>query len=244
MPRMEQVFVVRRSDFFGGAWPNGYSALTKGAGNQLLQQFQARGFFADRATAEDEPAWKQVIPYCVIRRPGQVFCVQRKSTQTEARLHGLLSIGIGGHVNPCQQPEGASAPATGAEFFTGALARELSEELYLRLPIGSAPCLLGILNDDSTAVGKVHFGLVYALDLPSPRSPGASQRDLRVREISKMVGGFRCLVELLPLWQDPARFESWSRILLEAGVAGPMAASRMGGFRQRAASGREESQHG
>ena len=93
---MEQVFVVRRGDFFcGGDWPQGYHPLADG-GTGLLDAFRRQGWFADRAKAEQEPQWKQIVPYCVVRRGAAVLCVQRKRTQSESRLHGLLSIGIGG----------------------------------------------------------------------------------------------------------------------------------------------------
>jgi predicted NUDIX family phosphoesterase len=235
---MEQVFVVRRSDFFDGNWPSGYSALAVGESDKLLERFVELGFFAARGLAEDEAAWKQLIPYCVIRRPGEVFCVQRKTAQTESRLHGLLSIGIGGHINP--DPDQARRPSAVA-FFEQALLRELFEELHLE-PEDASPRLLGILNDDSTAVGRVHLGLVYGLDLPSP---GPGRQNPRVREISKMQGGFRRLRELQSHVQNPGRFESWSTILLEAGVAGPMATSdKQRGFRSRPRSGIEDSNNG
>lgn len=222
---VEQVFVVRRSAFFGGDWPQGFTPI-EAAGNDLLASFRRQGFFVDRPAAEQNPEWKQLIPYCVLRRPGQVFCVQRKSAQTETRLHHLLSIGIGGHVNP-------GAPATAAEaFFGAALDQELQEELAFYAhggpcaPEATNPCtpeLCGLLNDDGTEVGRVHCGLVYTIDLPAP---SAAAPVVRVREVSKMAGGFRHLAELQLLWQDPARFESWSRILFHAGVAGPNAVTR------------------
>jgi predicted NUDIX family phosphoesterase len=228
---MEQVFVVRRSDLFDGAWPQGFVPLQGKASADLLARIHELGFFAARDEAEQQPAWKQTIPYCVFRRPGQVFCVQRKTAQTESRLHGKLSIGIGGHVNPPAAVgdftggdfTGGGSPAAGAggiatgighaaAFFRSALARELAEELHGTEVPEFTPTFLGLLNDDSEGVGRVHSGLVFAADWPADRG-------LRVREVSKMAGGFRPLAELQPLWQDPARFESWSRMLFEAGIA-------------------------
>jgi len=155
--------------------------------------------------------------------PGQVFCVQRKTAQTESRLHGRLSIGIGGHVNPPAATGGSPAAggADAAAFFRSALAREFAEELHGTEVPEFTPTFLGLLNDDTEAVGRVHVGLVFAADWPGDRA-----RQLRVREVSKMAGGFRPLAELQPLWQDPARFESWSRMLFEAGIAVANAPSR------------------
>lgn len=243
MAPVEQVFVVPRRDFFAGDWPQGFTALGESTA-ALLPQFLARGRFVDRPAAEQDPSHKQLIPYCVLRRPDQVFCVQRKAAQTEARLHHLLSIGIGGHINPMPQ----LLPTTTAEaFFGAALDQELTEELAFLDnggdPAGAAPipALCGLLNDDSTEVGAVHCGLVYALDLPAP-GPGVPI--VRVREVSKMAGGFRHLAELANLWQDPARFESWSRILFHAGFAGPNAVSRALRTRSARAEGVERNENG
>lgn len=227
MTAPEQVFVVRRADFFGGAWPQGFVALD-GEGASLLAEFGRRGFFVDRPEAETKAEWKQLIPYCVLRRPDQVFCVQRKKAQTETRLHDLLSIGIGGHVNP----QGVAPDADGVAFLSAALRQELDEELSFVDGTGEAaqtvpaPRLVGLLNDDATEVGSVHVGLVYAIDLAESARQTTTAR---VREVSKMSGGFRHLAELEALWHNPTRFESWSRILFQAGIA-----RQVGGSGQKA----------
>lgn len=237
---MEQVLVVDRAAFFGGAWPQGFLPLTGPDAALLLERAFAAGRFEPRAVAEQQPAWKQWIPYCVLRcaRPGAapdaVYLVQR-TKGGETRLDGAFSIGLGGHVEPVDRDAVAAAGASGgagAAFFATALARELAEELVLRQPL-PAPRFVGLLNDDATAVGQVHAGLVYVCDLEV--APGAPQPAIAVREISKLRGGFGSLVELRRLWQDPARFESWSQFLIQAGVAGPMGDSEGSAAAARAA---------
>lgn len=230
---MAEVFVVDRAALFGGAWPQGFLPLDQAAGSALLEAAWSQGRFVDRETAERTPGWKQWIPYCVLRctapdstdqhNPAVVgiFRVRRTKGQSEARLHGLWSIGLGGHVEPVDEAPAEGDPSNpGANFFARSLDRELHEELHLDLPTGVAPRFVGLLNDDGTAVGQVHAGLVYLLDVPMdlPRAEQAVQ----VREISKMSGGFGSLVEFLILWQDRQRFETWSQFLVDAGVALPM----------------------
>lgn len=242
---MEFVFVVPRRELFPERYPQGFVPFGEALSAEhalSLERWEAaidrHGFFVERARAEREPEWKQVIPYSVIVVDGDVLLFQRTQRGGEERLHGKLSIGIGGHINP--DPDQARRPSAVA-FFEQALLRELFEELHLE-PEDASPRLLGILNDDSTAVGRVHLGLVYGLDLPSP---GPGRQNPRVREISKMQGGFRRLRELQSHVQNPGRFESWSTILLEAGVAGPMATSdKQRGFRSRPRSGIEDSNNG
>ena len=83
---------------------------------------------------------------------------------------------------------------------------------------------LGLLNDDSNPVGRVHLGLVYRLDLAYPELPlggsasprGADEEKVRIREIHKLLGGFRPLVEIRQLWEDSHSFEGWSQTVVGA----------------------------
>ncbi len=216
MQQGERVFVVARDDFFNGDWPHGFVTLAGDSGAALIDAFERKGFFAEREVAEQRPAWKQLIPYCIVTRSDEVFCVQRTRQQSEGRLHGLWSIGLGGHINPVDGDERGIVHT--------ALERELAEELHILGTGNPLPQFLGLLNDDTTDVGRVHTGLVYRLDVPAGTQ-------VRIREIAKMHGHFRGLfprgvsasrtparvVETPSLWQDSA-FESWSTIMLESGV--------------------------
>lgn len=200
-------------------------------GEQFLATGLERSRFEPRTRAELTPAWKQWIPYCVLRRVDaqgaveQVFWVTRLPKHGERRLHGARSIGLGGHIGP---EDGTPAAATGqdaanraaaaaAGYFTRALWRELHEELVLELPPSLSPRFLGLLVDDATPVGQVHAGLVYLLDLPTA---AAGPPKVQIREISKLTGSWGSLVELRRLWQDRTRFETWTQLLIEAGIAG------------------------
>lgn len=227
---MAQVFVVERADFFGGAWAQGFVPMPGAQGDQFLERAYAAGRFVEREVAERTPAWKQWIPYCMLRCVGRdgavegLFSVRRTKGQSEARLHGLYSLGLGGHVEP-QDDEQPKAPdaGPGRHFFAESLARELTEELHISEDMARSAKFLGLLNDDSTAVGNVHAGLVYMLDLPI--SLAEARDSVQVREISKMSGGFGSLVEFRILWQDRTRFETWSQLLVDAGAALPMGPS-------------------
>ena len=147
---MAEVFVVDRQAMFAGTWPQGFLPAAGAAGAALLEDAFRRGRFVDREVAERAPAWKQWIPYCLLRCVGAtsedgsnpivhgIFRVRRSKGQTEARLHGLWSIGLGGHVDPEDRPVDAESDS-GAAFFARALQRELHEELHLTLPPGTAP---------------------------------------------------------------------------------------------------------
>ncbi len=203
---MEFVWVVPRAVLFPTATPHGLLALPPAALEQsVLAPSREHGYFVERRWAEQHPECKQPIPYVAVLRGDEALCLTRLKTQGEKRLHGKRSIGVGGHVNPCD------LDAPGTDLFTNACLRELHEELDL--PTGAPLRLrpIGLLNDDTTAVGAVHLGLVYALD--------ATDLSVSIRETTAMSGGFEPLASLRALAEDPASpFETWSALLLRSGA--------------------------
>ncbi len=181
----------------------------------------------DRDLAEEDPSFKQLIPYCLVTRDDSLLVVERKAAQSERRLHGKLSVGLGGHINPedilgsnsagggdeTAEIEGVS-PRAGA--VGRALERELSEELYLPEDGSKPPHLVGLINDDTNPVGAVHVGLVFEKRLRGDGEAGSPVAETRIRETSKMAGGFRSLAASSDVWQDRRRFESWSWNALRA----------------------------
>src|SRR6185436_19800198 len=137
----------------------------------------------ERRHAEIDAALKQIIPYCVVARvrggDREVFLTRRTTKGGDARLFGKRSIGIGGHLNPVDGPEAA------ADVLALGLRREIEEELSFEGP--RTVRAIGVLNDDSTDVGSVHFGLVHVV-----RAEG----DVRVRETDMLSGGFVSVAEL------------------------------------------------
>ncbi|MFQ5844140.1 MAG: hypothetical protein ACE5JG_04050 [Planctomycetota bacterium] len=192
----ERVFVVAREDLFpGGRAPHGFVA---GAQPYLDVVFR-RGFFCDRAAAEEDASLKQVIPYAVLHRAPEVFLYRRRSGGGERRLFGLRSIGVGGHLNP---EDGAG----GAALVQRGLHRELREEVG----IGPEPQVgfVGILNNDTTPVGRVHLGLVAVVE--------AGKSAVTVREPDRMSGAFVGRRELGVLHaRERHSFEGWSALLID-----------------------------
>lgn len=117
-----------------------------------------------RADAEVTPLHKQLIPYMVIRTDdgGRIGCYRRSGSET--RLHDLWSCGVGGHINPV---DGAATDGNLKEIVDKGLIRELSEEIPRRPP-DCRPVFRGIVNEEKTRVGAVHFGLVYTVDVTAP----------------------------------------------------------------------------
>ncbi len=158
--------------------------------------------YRPRSEVEEDPGYKQIIPYVVFRSGDGVFCYTRGKSQGESRLHRLRSLGVGGHVSIDDAGGGRSLDA-----YESALRRELDEEVEIRSP--GRIRRVGLINDDSTPVGSVHLGVVhlYELDEPSvlPREEGLAE------------AGFLDLAEIRQLRGE---FETWSQICIDALLGG------------------------
>ena len=124
----------------------------------------------ERAQAETDPAWLQVIPYAVLIDLNDRPWAYRR-TGGDARLRERRSIGVGGHIEECDRRAGLLATVRAA------LVRELKEELLWYPPHSAATAPpIAWINEQDSAVGRVHLGLVIAIpwgrpEMPQPR-PG------------------------------------------------------------------------
>ena len=162
--------------------------------NPTNMQFRARG------KVEDDPSFKQLIPYCIMVHTSatgepHIFQYTRGKGQGEQRLHAKLSIGIGGHISR-EDAAGSNEP-----YRTG-MQRELDEEVIIESPYQES--LVGMIFDDTTEVGRVHLGLVHLLNLQTPSARG--------READLLESGF---VPLSYLKENFARLETWSQLCIE-----------------------------
>lgn len=113
--------------------------------------------FMARAQAETNPDFKQIIPYVVITDGKSVLHYVRGKKTGEQRLVAKGSVGIGGHIND----EDHTLFAFGMQAFQDAVKREVCEEISIQGEFNARP--VGLINDDSTEVGRVHFGIVHVL---------------------------------------------------------------------------------
>ena len=150
--------------------------------------------YRPRDQMENDPSFKQLIPYCLFRFENQLFHYKRGKLQGEGRLHSKRSIGVGGHISSQDKNLFGSV-------YLEAMHREIGEEVYLESPYRDA--CVGLLNDDETEVGKVHLGIVHIFDLEAPK--------VRPREKSMLESGFASSQELA---QNLDQFETWSQLCL------------------------------
>lgn len=158
--------------------------------------------FIDRASAEDDPSCKQLIPYVVLRRGGLYLRYRRGKKGGEARLHEKWSVGVGGHVNPVDDDPYADIHPYERGFF-----RELWEEAGLLLKNSETAweTVVALINDESDAVGRVHFGVVHLLDVPDGTA-------LHFPDPAVASPQF---VSAAALRRDRDSFEGWSRLVID-----------------------------
>jgi predicted NUDIX family phosphoesterase len=150
--------------------------------------------YRPRSEVEDDPGFKQIIPYVVFRCNDAVFCYKRGKSQGEARLHRLRSLGVGGHVSE-EDAQGSKSLAA----YESAMRREIGEEVEIKSAGKSHR--IGLINDDATPVGQVHLGVVHLFELEAPH--------VVPREDGLADAEFLPLATVSTLCHE---FETWSQI--------------------------------
>ena len=156
-------------------------------------------FFMRRPEAEEDPTFKQIIPYVLLVHDGRVLHYVRGKKAGEQRLVAKGSIGIGGHMNN----EDEDLFTWDMDAYMEGVRREVCEELHLGARFTNR--IVALLNDDSTEVGKVHLGVVHIFELESD--------DVRKRE--SMITGVALLTREELLKQREA-METWSQICVDS----------------------------
>ena len=164
-----------------------------------LKMIVQKGLFRKRNELEEDPSFKQIIPYAVISNKESFYLFRRRSGQREKRLHNYFSLGVGGHMNPQNSKE------SDEQYLINELKRELSEEV--RLLNG---CLIediefiGFINDDTIPVGRVHLGLLYNIRV--------SNKNIVINETDRMTADWIDKHDLAEFYKG---METWTKIIYD-----------------------------
>ena len=190
-PFAEHVLCVRREDIFpDGAW-HGFVDTGLERAQRVIRE---TSFFMPRAEVEDDPAYQQIIPYVVFRHEDRYFLTRRLKASSEKRLRQQYSLGVGGHINPGDLEHG--------DPIADGMRREWEEEVEYRGHFEAR--LLGLLNDDSSPVSKVHLALVFLVD--------GDSTEIAIRETEKLSGELLTLEEMRIYYLG---MESWSQMVYD-----------------------------
>ena len=184
----EDVLVVSREKLFQETYFEGFRE-DGGYEDIILEEYE----WMRRGDAEEDPSYKQPIPYILMKKDDTYFCFRRSGS--EERLHEKWSWGVGGHVDRVDDE--------GNPLMNG-LRREIEEE------VGVSECdveQMGYINYDSDDVGKVHFGMLYIAEIHEDVSVEDDEIDTyRFLSVDEM----RELIE-----KETIDVEEWSRIALD-----------------------------
>lgn len=197
MGRQERVLVVERKAVEQGRMFQGFTPDVQGYLDKIFAPGVPR--FMPRDRVEADASLKQLIPYVIMEYDGKFLNYIRGKRAGEKRLLGLRSIGIGGHINPSDD-----LPLLGNFFETyrNAVEREVQEEVSVKA--GHSDKVVGLINDDSNEVGRVHLGIVHRWGLNSPEVQKKEQMITRLSFLTP---------EELRAVRDS--METWSQLCLD-----------------------------
>lgn len=201
------VFPATWLDTFGRF--QGVSVAWKRLTKELLTPSVCR--YLSRLEAEGTDEYKQILTYVLVTRGQQVLAYERGNyNHVEEFLRGSQCIGFGGHV--IENDRNLFSDSLGV--LDGA-ARELKEELNLpdadvaRLSRLEGLEIIGLLNDDSSPVGRRHLAVLMRYEVsedPKWAKPTKGEKSIsQVRWLDPSAPDFT-------LWD----FEYWSQLCLRA----------------------------
>jgi predicted NUDIX family phosphoesterase len=197
----EKILVIPTSLFHKLGYFQGFTA---DVGRYLPQLLEGEHLdYRPRGEMEDDPSFKQLIPYALFRwtdADGRVhlFEYERGTGQGERRLHAKRSVGVGGHISSLDASAGLIH-----DVYREGMRRELAEEVVIDTRYSET--IAGLINDDQTPVGQVHLGVVHLCDVEQP--------SVRPLEADILDAAFRPVADILPRL---SAFESWSEIVVRA----------------------------
>jgi predicted NUDIX family phosphoesterase len=167
--------------------------------SDVLKWIVQNGVFRKRSELEEDPSFKQIIPYAIISCKDSFYLFKRTSKQTEKRLHNQLTLGVGGHMNPRNSMEPKE------QYLINELKREFFEEVkLLNACIIKDIKFIGFINDDTIPVGRVHIGLLYHIHV--------SNKDVYINEPDKMTADW---IEKSNLAEFYEGMETWTKIAFD-----------------------------
>jgi predicted NUDIX family phosphoesterase/dephospho-CoA kinase len=162
-----------------------------------------------RIEAETDLRYKQIISYVIIRRKSTILRFVRGSySSVQSFLKGRLCVGFGGHL----QGEDRTLFDESDSGYINSVSRELTEELKIPLDLISEDNLqlVGVLNDESSIVGKLHFAFIHILDiddLPDVTSAKSLKREKSVNQLR--------FIPVSKLGDEYERYEYWSKLCIQ-----------------------------
>lgn len=181
----------------------GERAFTTGAkAETMLKAFRDLGQWVPRNEAlEANTEMRQIIPYVLVTRSrdGMFMALERMKSQEEARLHGNICLGAGGHMEPVD--------IDGDDLIEAAARREITEETGFLINELSFIGIICVTDPEAPVVHRVHAGVVYEAFTPQETFGG---------ELEKQNPRWASRVDLQKLYPS---MELWSKLVADGHIA-------------------------
>jgi len=152
--------------------------------------------YLNRSEAEQDKRYKQLIPYVLLICNDRLLRYRRGRGGEETRLRGLYSIGVGGHIS--EEDHVLFSKDFG---YKEGMLREVREEVAIEQV---KEATVAMINDDSTEVGYVHFGIVHVMQVASETVAGRRNGIVSPE-----------FIPITKALEEASSYESWSRLCLE-----------------------------
>lgn len=196
--KTENILVVSTRQFEEKYLNNTFNIIDYKDLNEIIKNF----VFKVRYKMEENPSFKQIIPYVVIvNEKNEILTYQRSGESGENRLHNMYSIGVGGHLDENKKNQDEA----GIEVYLDGMIREIEEELNIKTHRDDFN-IKATIYDDSNDVGRVHFGVISFLYVDSKIFTHDGEMDILIN---------REFLSLDELSNRRDALENWSKIIIE-----------------------------
>lgn len=192
----EEVFAVPYQ--FTADIDDGFHRVDKRHMRDTVIGTMSHGKFLLRAAVEEDMSFQQIIPYVLICNENATEFFVTRRIAGEKRLLGSLSLGIGGHLNPCDKGMYGDAYST----FMNGLKREEDEETNVG-EVSSVHEPYGIVRDLGSTTPD-HIGIVFLDHVKNTNNVDVREKDT-----------------LEPVWmtkedlvKNYEKFESWAQLII------------------------------
>ena len=205
----EQVLVfkvekLKQVGLFNGIKTNGFRKYLKVILNKR------NTFFMSRLKAEKDTVHKQILSYIIVEKNHKILrFVRGVYTNVHTMLRGSFCVGFGGHVQ--DHDYDLFELLENDNGYLNSVKRELLEELKIpEVSINKKNLeVIGILNDDSTELGKSHFAIIHKLKLDNVRLP-----TVKKLKGEKSINQLEFL-SINELGYDFEKYEFWSKLCIK-----------------------------
>ena len=205
----ERVLVYKTAELDRLTTWQGLKTSWKSVSRRIFSQLAAHA--RPRFDVEEDSDYTQILTYVLVTKGDAVLTYRRGTyNRTEQYLRGSFCTGFGGHVIETD----FDLFHMGTEGILESAARELMEELRLprldveRLRRHQGLEIIGIINDDSSGVGRRHLAYVVNYAVSTDSYWGSPERGEKAITQLRWVSGSDTAP--LSLWN----FEYWSQLCL------------------------------